>query len=113
LTTEIEASQRRLARRTYERKEHVAAVVLASPEFEALIANIEAAWQRLRSLRVVFNDSVMSAIGGHVPQSTILDAMASRPLEERVGHPVNEMPTAWAAALEALLTDPQASLPSV
>jgi len=110
LQAEITRAQSDLRMRAASLHAALAAVICASPQFQQLRADLKAAWFRLRSLRETFA-KVQTACAGHMPND-VMGAMASEPLEERVGFPIDgALVSAWETALTNLLTDPDAELP--
>jgi hypothetical protein len=112
LSAEIGESQRRLQSRQRELHEAVAVAICSSQEFADLLSLIEEAWQWLRSLRIVFNETI-TACRGNMPAALMSRGQAAQPLEERVGYPINEeLVGSWRAALALLPQDADAALPS-
>jgi hypothetical protein len=90
----------------------LADLVCSSAEYQSLLEQHTAAWQRLRTIKVALR-TIQTALRGEHPQRLAELIGLSEPLEVRVGYPVdNELVGAWRAALQNLLIDPDAELPS-
>ena len=86
--------------------------VCESPEFLALFTELDDAWARLRGLRKCFS-TIQQALSGHMPGPLMSRWQTVVPLDYDVSYPLDEQPCAvWSEALERLLTDPDAVLPS-
>jgi hypothetical protein len=69
----------------------MAQIVCTSPEYQALIEQHTAAWQRLRTVKTALK-TVQAALHGQMPQRLMDEAHRAEPLEERVGYPVDPQP---------------------
>jgi hypothetical protein len=86
--------------------------VADSESFQLLCANMSEAWKRLRTLRTVAAN-VQKACKGYLPHECDVGLLASEPLEERVGYPVdNAVVATWQTALDDLLEDADTELPN-
>jgi hypothetical protein len=112
LETEIERAQARLRLRRSSMHQALADVVCGSPEFARLFTEVDNAWARLRGLRKCFR-VIQDALSGHMPGPLMSRWQTVVPLDYDVAYPVDERPAdLWSQALERLLTDPDAVLPS-
>jgi hypothetical protein len=92
--------------------EALADVVCESPEFARLFTELDNAWARLRGLRRCFK-AIQDALSGHMPGSLMSRWQNVIPLGYDVSRPLDQQPAKlWSQALEWLLTDPDAVLPS-
>ena len=114
LNAEIEQCQRRMQDR--HRAVHVALsdLLCDSPELAQLFAALDDAWARIRGIRKAF-DILTTSLRGNMPSSLMNKWQASPPLDYRIlAFPIDESPAnAWSAALERLLVDADAPLPSI
>src|SRR5215469_11854953 len=81
LSSEIAESEKRLQIREIPAQEALAAVVINDPQFNALFAARDAAWRRLRTLCIAF-DEISNALGGYLPELVRTRFRASEPLEK-------------------------------
>jgi chromosome segregation ATPase len=111
LSNEIAQSQVRLRQRQRDLYSVMADVVITSDEYTSLLAEIDATWVRLRSLRVAAIQ-IQTGLRGYLPTEFERRTQAVEPLEERVGYPVDEdLVRPWAQALSRLSTDADTPLP--
>jgi chromosome segregation ATPase len=88
------------------------ALVITSPEYQNLIHQHKAAWQRLRTVKEALR-AVTAGLHGQQPQRWADEALLSEPLEPRVGYIVDDtFVNAWRDGLAALAENPDALLPS-
>jgi DNA repair exonuclease SbcCD ATPase subunit len=86
-------------------------LVVASDEYQLLIASHKAAWQQLRSVKTALR-MVQSNLHGYLPSNFAEIADSGEPLEERVGYPVDQnLVGAWSMAVAELEKDPTVELP--
>jgi len=112
LESEIQRAQGRLRLRRSSMHQALADVVCGSPEFLALFTDLDQTWARLRGLRKCFR-AIQDALSGHMPGLLMSRWQTVVPLDYDVSYPVDEQPAdLWSQALEWLLTDPDAVLPS-
>jgi hypothetical protein len=112
LQTEIERAQMRVRLRRDSMYAALADVVCGSPEFARLFSELDQTWARLRGLRKCFR-AIQDALSGHMPGPLMSRWQTVVPLDYDVSYPLDEQPFAlWSKALERLLTDPDAVLPS-
>jgi hypothetical protein len=112
LQTEIERAQMRLRLRRDSMHAALADVVCGSPEFLALFTDLDQTWAHLRGLRKCFR-TIQDALSGHMPGPIMSRWQTVVPLDYDVSYPLDEHPAGlWSQALEQLLTDPDAVLPS-
>jgi DNA repair exonuclease SbcCD ATPase subunit len=112
LESEIQRAQGRLRLRRDSVYEALADVVCGSPEFARLFSELDNAWARLRGLRKCFS-AIQQALSGHMPGPMMSRWQTVVPLDYDVSYPLDEQPAdLWSQALERLLTDPDAVLPS-
>jgi DNA repair exonuclease SbcCD ATPase subunit len=89
----------------------LADLVCSSTEYQSLLEQHTAAWQRLRTIKVALR-TIQTALRGEYPQRLAELIALSEPLEERVGYPVDAaFVGAWADALAQLEQDADAELP--
>jgi hypothetical protein len=103
--------ERVLAQLRTDRAAALAAVVVASPEFAALLARHSAAWRELRSVKVALR-CVVSAAKGQIDDRWISEPLRSEPTEIRVDFGVNDFVADWVEALAQLEQNADAELPS-
>ena len=112
LQTEIDRAQMRLRLRRDSMYAALADVVCGSPEFARLFSELDQTWARLRGLRKCFR-TIQDAMSGHMPGPIMSRWQTVVPLDYDVSYPLDEHPVGlWSQALERLLTDPDAVLPS-
>jgi hypothetical protein len=112
LESEIQRAQGRLRLRRASMYEALADVVCGSPEFARLFSELDNAWARLRGLRKCFS-AIQQALSGHMPGPLMSRWQTVVPLDYDLSYPLDEQPAdLWSEALERLLTDPDAVLPS-
>ena len=112
LESEIRRAQGRLHLRRSSVHQALAEVVCESPEFLALFTELDQTWARLRGLRKCFR-TIQDAMSGHMPGPIMSRWQTVVPLDYDVSYPLDEHPVGlWSQALERLLTDPDAVLPS-
>jgi hypothetical protein len=91
----------------------LANLVCSSDEIAALLAELDAAWATIRGIRKAF-DLITERLHGQMPFPMLSHWQAAMPLDHRIiGYPIEEShATAWTAALDALIADATAPLPS-
>jgi hypothetical protein len=113
LESEIQRAQGRLRVRRASMYEALADVVCGSSEFARLFSELDNAWARLRGLRKCFS-AIQQTLSGHMPGPLMSRWQTVVPLDYDLSYPLDEEPAAlWSRAMERLLTDPDAVLPSV
>jgi hypothetical protein len=112
LENEIAQAQVRLRQRRYDLHAVMADVVTQSDEYLALLEHLNAAWIRLRSLRIACSQ-IQSLLAGYLPHEFETRWQAVEPLEDRVGYDVDEnLIQSWTQAMHQLATDADTPLPS-
>jgi len=112
LESEIHRAQGRLRLRRDSMYEALADVVCGSSEFARLFSELDDAWARLRGLRKCFG-AIQQALSGHMPGPMMSRWQTVVPLDYDLSYPLDEQPAdLWSQALERLLTNPDAVLPS-
>ncbi len=90
----------------------LANVVCSSREFADLLSELDKTWARLRGLRKCFR-AIQDSLSGQMPGPLMARWQGVIPLDYDDSFPVHEQPCAvWSEALQRLLTDPDAALPS-
>jgi len=112
LESEIQRAQGRLRLRRSSMHQALADVVCGSPEFLALFTDLDQTWARLRGLRKCFR-AIQDALSGHMPGPLMSRCQTVVPFDYDASYPIDEQPSrVWSQALERMLTDPDAVLPS-
>jgi hypothetical protein len=112
LASEIHGIEARLTLRRHDLQQAKAEVILAAAEFQAFLRQLAAAWARLRSLKIIGVDIILSAFQGYAPANIMSTIQASEPLEDRIGWAIDEpLIEEWRSALAALAADADAQLP--
>jgi hypothetical protein len=113
LEGELRSAETRLRLRRGALYQALSELICSSPELEDLFADLEQTWARLRGLRKCF-DHITTALHGQMPAKLMSRWQVSPPLDPSIiGYPLDEQRyRRWASALEALLADADAELPS-
>lgn len=99
---ELRGAEQRISRRRHEVNEATADFLIASPEFAALMDQLDAAWRNLRSVTIVGED-LIGACHGYAPASVMSRLHRSEPLAERVGYAIDsELIENWRRAFAEL-----------
>jgi hypothetical protein len=86
-------------------------IVCSGAEYQALLEQHTAAWQRLRTVKTALK-AVQAGLHGQMPQRVADEALRSEPMEVRAGFPIDpNLVGAWSDAMAALETDADAPLP--
>lgn len=112
LAGEIDQLQRSMRTLTHSVYQCMSDIVVASDEYQLLIASQKEAFVRLRSVKLAMRQ-VHQGLHGYLPQRFIEEAYLTEPVSDRrIGFSVDEdLVNGWAEALAKLADDADADLP--
>ena len=111
LAGEVEHTQASLRQLRANQYAAMSEIVCTSREYQALLEEHTAAWQRLRTVKMALK-TVQGSLHGQMPQNLMDERLRAEPLEVRIGFPIDpNLVGAWSDAMAALETDADAPLP--